>query len=203
MFYSEFWHSKRMEDSPSYPSFGDQGQEYGKILYNEVSGTHHKVITMSTTLPQGIFVGYRGFEVRNLVPLFPFGFGLSYTKFEYSGIEASAISPEGKFTVSFDVKNIGDVEGREVAQIYVTDLVSSLPRPAKELKGFVKVNLNPGEIKRVEHTLDRDALSFYDDRGAHWIAEAGKFSVLVGASSVDIRLTKEVELAQEIAWTGL
>ncbi|GLB34071.1 putative glycosyl hydrolase 3 family protein [Lyophyllum shimeji] len=132
---------KRLEDSPSYPSFGDRGQEYGKILYNE-----------------GIFVGYRGFEIKKLAPLFPFGFGLSYTQFEYTSLDASIISPAGDFTISFDVKNTGQVHGREVAQIYITDQQSSLPRPIKELKGFVKADLKPGETKRIEHALDRESI---------------------------------------------
>ncbi|KAF5388345.1 hypothetical protein D9615_000633 [Tricholomella constricta] len=177
---------KCLEDSPSYLSFGNKGQEHGKILYNE-----------------GIFVGYRGFEIKNVAPLFPFGFGLSYTQFEYSHLNSSTISPDGKFKVTFDIMNIGDVQGREVAQIYVTDQRSSLPRPTKELKGFVKVDLKPGETKRVEYMLDREALGFYDDRAAHWIAEEGIFTVMVAASSTDIRLTTAVELEEEFTWTGL
>ncbi|KAG6910989.1 hypothetical protein DXG01_006043 [Tephrocybe rancida] len=176
----------RLEDSPSYPSFGDKGQEYGKILYNE-----------------GIFVGYRGFEIKKISTLFPFGFGLSYSQFEYSNLVASNISPDGVFTVAFDVKNTSDVQGREISQIYITDEVSSLPRPAKELKAFYKVNLQPGETKKVELALDREALGFYDDRAAHWIAEGGKFKVLVAASSADIRLTQEIELVKGVTWVGL
>jgi len=177
---------KRLEDSPSYPSFGRKGQEYGKIAYNE-----------------GIFVGYRGFEIKDLAPLFPFGFGLSYTLFEYSCLDVSSISPVGNFTVSFDVKNTGQVHGCEVAQIYITDQQSSLPRPIKELKGFIKVGLKSGESKKVEHVLDREALGFYDDRAARWIAERGKYEVLVAASSTDIRLIREIELAEDITWRGL
>ncbi|KAG6850899.1 hypothetical protein H0H93_006725 [Arthromyces matolae] len=177
---------KRLEDSPSFPSFGNKGQEYGKILYNE-----------------GIFVGYLGFEVKNLAPLFPFGFGLSYTQFEYTNLAVSAISSDGAFTVAFDIKNTGNVSGREVAQVYITDEVSSLPRPIKELKAFTKVELQPGETKRATLALNRDALGFYDDRAAHWIAEDGKFTVLVAASSVDVRLTQDIELSRNVMWTGL
>ncbi|GJE99911.1 glycoside hydrolase family 3 protein [Phanerochaete sordida] len=115
---------KRLEDNPSYPSFGDKPQVHGNIVYNE-----------------GIFVGYRGYEVRKLAPLFPFGYGLSYTTFDYSALEVSSVSEDGKFTVSFTVKNTGDVDGREVVQVYIADPESSLPRPVKELKGFVKVGL--------------------------------------------------------------
>ncbi|RDB19825.1 putative beta-glucosidase I [Hypsizygus marmoreus] len=177
---------KHLEDNPSYPSFGDKGQEYGKILYNE-----------------GIFVGYRGYEIKDVPPLFPFGYGLSYAQFEYSELETSSVSPDGKFSVTFKVKNTGEVEGREIAQIYVTDQQSSLPRPNKELKGFVKVNLQPGETKKVEHVLDREALGFYDDRAACWVAEAGNFEIKVAASSADIRLKKDIELKEGFTWAGL
>ncbi|KDQ29545.1 glycoside hydrolase family 3 protein [Pleurotus ostreatus PC15] len=179
---------KRLEDSPSFPSYGDRGQELGKILYNE-----------------GIFVGYRGFEIRKLEPLFAFGHGLSYTTFEYSGLQTSAI-PAGndpKFAVTFTIKNTGSVSGREVAQVYIADPQSSLPRPLKELKGFNKVALEAGESKVVSVELDREALSFYDDRRAAWVAEAGKFDVFVGASSTDIKLRGEVELEKSFTWKGL
>lgn len=148
-------------------------------------------------------MGYRGFEIKNLSPLFPFGFGLSYSQFEYSDLEISSISADGNFSVSFEIKNIGEVYGREIAQIYVSDQLSSLPRPIKELKGFDKVDLKPGETKKIEHTLDREALGFYDDRAGHWVAEGGKFEVHVGASSTDIRLHREVELKEKFTWTGL
>ncbi|TFK43781.1 glycoside hydrolase family 3 protein [Crucibulum laeve] len=177
---------KCLEDVPSFPSFGDQGQEHGKIVYNE-----------------GIFVGYKGFEIRKLAPLFPFGYGLSYSKFEYSKLEISPISSDGTFTVIFNVKNISDVDGREIVQLYMSDQKSSLPRPVKELKGFNKIALKAGEIKTAKFSLDREALGFYDDRSAQWIAEKGIFGVHVGASSVDIKLKGEVELKESFTWTGL
>ncbi|KAG6885605.1 hypothetical protein C0993_012352 [Termitomyces sp. T159_Od127] len=160
-------------------------------------------IDQATTVLQGIFVGYRGFEAKKIAPLFPFGFGLSYTQFEYSNLVASDVLSNGAFTVTFSVKNIGGVRGREIAQIYITDEVSSLPRPAKELKAFTKVELQPGETKKVTLELDREALGFYDDRAAHWIAEDGKFKVLVAASSTDIRLTQDVVLKGVLTWNGL
>lgn len=156
-----------------------------------------------TPLPQGIYVGYRSYEVRNLETLFPFGHGLSYTTYEYDGIEATSVTPEGKFSVSFNVKNTGKTAGREVAQIYISDLQSYLPRPVKELKGFTKVSLKPGESKRLAVDLDKEALGFYDHLKQAWVAEAGKFHVLVAESSASVRLTAEVELAKTISWTGL
>ncbi|KAJ6538518.1 glycoside hydrolase family 3 protein [Mycena vulgaris] len=177
---------KRLEDTPSYTSFGDKGQELGRIQYNE-----------------GIFVGYRSYEIRKLQAMFPFGFGLSYSTFEYSDLESSPVSPDGTFVLSFRITNTSKVAGREVGQIYIADKQSSLPRPVKELKGFVKVELKGGETKALKVGLNREALGFYDDRQKSWLAEKGAFEVLVGASSQDIRLTTEVELGASITWTGL
>lgn len=152
---------------------------------------------------QGIFVGYRGFEIRDIAPLFPFGHGLSYSQFEYSSIEITPISLDGHFTVTFNVKNVGKVNGREITQIYVADRESSLPRPIKELKGFVKASLKAGETRSLKVALDREALGFYDDRRMAWVAEAGKFDVYVASSSEDVRLTGEIELGESFSWTGL
>ncbi|KAG7447564.1 glycoside hydrolase family 3 protein [Guyanagaster necrorhizus] len=177
---------KRLEDNPSYPSFGKKCQEYGKVLYNE-----------------GIFVGYRGYEIKNAVPLFPFGFGLSYSKFDYSDLSCSEISSDGKFSVRFKITNSSGIEGREVAQIYISDVESSLPRPVKELKGFVKETLKAGETKVITVFLDRDALGYYDERKSSWIAEKGEFVVLVGASSADVRMKRSIELKSTFSWVGL
>jgi beta-glucosidase len=148
-------------------------------------------------------VGYRGFEIKNTPPLFPFGFGLSYTNFEYSNLKVSDISQDGTSTVSFDIKNVGTVYGREVVQIYVKDDEASLPRPLKELKGFIKVDLQPGETKSITHKLDREAWGFYEERGAHWVAESGSFKICVAASSTDIRLSGDATLKETFTWVGL
>ncbi|KAK0461743.1 glycoside hydrolase family 3 protein [Desarmillaria tabescens] len=177
---------KRLEDNPSYPSFGNKCQEHGKVLYNE-----------------GIFVGYRGYEIKKTAPLFPFGFGLSYSKFDYSDLSCSEISPDGKFSVQFKITNSSGIDGREVAQIYISDVESSLPRPAKELKGFVKEMLKAGETKVIIFSLDRDALGYYDDRKSSWIAEKGEFVVLVGPSSADVRMERSIELKNTFSWVGL
>lgn len=103
----------------------------------------------------------------------------------------------------FTVTNTGNVDGREVVQIYVQDVKSSLPRPIKELKGFSKISLEAGKSKKVAVDLDRDALSFYDDRKRCWVAEAGSFNILVGGSSVDVALSTTTELMKTITWTGL
>ena len=148
-------------------------------------------------------MGYRGFDIRKIAPLFPFGYGLSYTTFEYSGLELSSVSSTGAFTTSFTVKNTGAVEGREIAQVYIADPDASLPRPVKELRGFAKVSLKPGESKKVSVALDKYALSFYDERKCSWVAEAGKFTVLVSSSSEAVKLSGDVELAETFYWTGL
>ncbi len=148
-------------------------------------------------------MGYRSYEIRKLAPLFPFGFGLSYTTFEYLDLKTSAVSEEGQFSVTFTVTNTGNVDGREIAQVYISDSQASLPRPVKELKAFTKVTLTAGKSETVTLDLDREAFAFYDDRAAHWIAEAGEFVVHVAASSSDLRLTGSVKLEKTLNWTGL
>lgn len=107
------------------------------------------------------------------------------------------------FTVSFTIKNVGSVAGREVVQVYIADPTSSLPRPVKELKGFTKVSVGAGESTTAAVELDRHALSFYDERRGAWVAEEGTFDVLVAASSADVKLTGQVKLPKTIVWTGL
>ncbi|VDC07331.1 unnamed protein product [Peniophora sp. CBMAI 1063] len=177
---------KRIEDTPAYPDFGPNGMSPGRILYAE-----------------GIYVGYRNYDKKSIEPLFPFGFGLSYTTFEYSDISATPISADGKFSVTFTVKNTGSVDGREAAQVYVSDPISTLPRPVRELKGFTKIALKSGESKKATLQFDRDALGYYNERLGKWVAEKGTFVVEVAASSRDIRLKTEVELKDTFTWLGL
>ncbi|HZI07722.1 MAG TPA: fibronectin type III-like domain-contianing protein, partial [Archangium sp.] len=138
---------------------------------------------------EGIFAGYRHHDTKHIPPLFPFGFGLSYTAFAYGNLRlsAEALQPEDTLTVTLDVTNTGQRAGQEVVQLYVRDEQSSLPRPEKELKGFLKVDLAPGETKTVTLTLGMRALAYFDDARAAWVAEAGRFEVLVGSSSRDLR----------------
>ena len=139
---------------------------------------------------EGVFVGYRHFDRSQVKALFPFGFGLSYTKFQYTDLTVTPSYSDlnGPVIVSFDIKNIGQREGAEIAQLYVGDSHSSVSRPAKELKGFAKVNLRPGESKRVTLQLDRRAFSFYDVKKHAWRAEPGEFAILVGSSSAKMEL---------------
>lgn len=139
---------------------------------------------------EGIFVGYRWTDKQKKVkPLFPFGHGLSYTTFEYGKPTATSktMSADGNLTIKISVKNIGNREGQEVVQLYISDIKSSLPRPIKELKGFQKIKLAPGEEKTVTFTIDKEALSFFDDAQHAWIAEPGKFEAIIAASAADIK----------------
>ncbi|MBK7228539.1 MAG: fibronectin type III-like domain-contianing protein [Ignavibacteriales bacterium] len=133
---------------------------------------------------------------NNIQPLFPFGFGLSYTTFKYNDLKLSSkeIAKNDKLTVTINVKNTGKVKGSEVVQLYVRDLESSIDRPVKELKGFKKVSLNPGEERIVEFPIDQKALSFFDPKTKEWIAEYGEFEILIGSSSQDIQLKEKFTL---------
>ncbi|MFT3895420.1 MAG: glycoside hydrolase family 3 C-terminal domain-containing protein [Anaerolineales bacterium] len=144
---------------------------------------------------ESLYVGYRYYDSVKQNVLFPFGHGLSYTKFEYQQIEAKQSPAEKEAViVTFNVKNVGNVAGKEIAQVYVRDVESTPFRPEKELKGFVKVELQPGEEKDVTLTLGRRAFAFYDVACKDWIVESGEFEILVGASSRDIRLSTTVRV---------
>ena len=168
---------KRLSDSPAHVSKrtfpGDD-----KVYYDE-----------------GIFVGYRHFDARDIAPLFPFGFGLSYTTFSYENlmIDKNKIRSDDEIKVSVDVTNSGSVEGKEIVQLYVQDVESSVERPIKELKRFEKVFLHPNETKTVLFELKKEDLSFYNETVNSWIVENGTFKILVGSSSRDIQLQGEIE----------
>ena len=146
---------------------------------------------------ESIFVGYRwAGKQKKVKPLFPFGHGLSYTTFEYGKpiADAKTMQADGKLTVKVTVKNTGDREGQEVVQLYIADKKSSLPRPVKELKGFQKIKLAPGESKEVSFTIEKDALSYFDDAQHAWVAEPGKFEAIIAASAADIKGVVPFEL---------
>lgn len=177
---------KRLADSPSDIGFGITSENTGKTIYTE-----------------SIYVGYRYFEKAQLAPLFAFGHGKSYTTFAYSNLSVSSISDEAAFEVKFDVENTGKVAGREVAQVYIKDKESKLARAPKELKGFRKINLKPGQKETVTIKLDRDALKYWDDLHNRWTAEAGEFEVMVGGASDDTPLSASTKLEKTLTWTGL
>lgn len=146
---------------------------------------------------EGIFVGYRWTDQQKKVkPLFPFGHGLSYTTFAYSKptADSKTMSSDGTITIKVTVKNTGTREGREIVQLYISDKKSSLPRPVKELKGFQKVELSPGEAKEVQFTIDKKALSYFDDTKHAWVAEPGKFEAIIAASAADMKGVVPFEL---------
>jgi beta-glucosidase len=171
---------KRIEDSPAH-ALGEYPGRNGVV--------HHA---------EGLLVGYRWFDTKQIEPLFPFGYGLSYTKFEYSGLTIAAGSGPNDpiVTVAFQITNTGDRAGAEVAQLYVHQGRPSLPRPLKELKGFSKVALNPGEKKTVSIALDRRAFAFYDPARSGWVAEADDFTLQIGSSSRDLRLEGRYHLGE-------
>ena len=140
---------------------------------------------------EDIFVGYRWHDVKKIPALFPFGYGLSYTTFDYgkATLSSKEISADGSITITVPVTNTGNVEGKEIVQLYIQDEKSSLPRPIKELKRFKKITLAPGQTKEGPCTITPQDLKFFDDTKHEWIVEPGKFKAMIGASSTDIRTT--------------
>lgn len=154
--------------------------------------------TVDVEYKEGILVGYRWHDTKRIKPLFPFGHGLSYTTFRYgkATIDSSVMKADGKLTLTVPVTNAGNRSGAEVVQLYIRDVKSALPRPLKELKGFCKVTLQPGETRELTFTIDREALSYYDDNQSKWVAEPGKFEAIVAASATDIRSTVPFRLEE-------
>lgn len=170
---------KNAEDNPTFNNYYPQNGN--RIEYRE-----------------GVFVGYRGYEKNNVAPLFPFGFGLSYTNFKYDGLSVKPLN-DGRFEISFSVKNTGNRDGADVAQIYVgSPKNSKVSRPLKELKGFEKVFLKAGETKKVSITLDKRAFSYFDVNAKNWRADAGDYEILVGRSAAEIVLKGSVSLKNEL-----
>jgi beta-glucosidase len=145
---------------------------------------------------EGLFIGYRYYDAREVPVLFPFGYGLSYTTFAYGNpvVSAKSFKDVDGLTVTVDVTNTGSVAGKEIVQFYVHDQKSGLVRPPKELKGFAKVELQPGETKSVSVQLDFRAFAFYHPEFKQWITEDGEFDILIGASAADIRHSLTVTL---------
>jgi len=145
---------------------------------------------------EGILVGYRHFDKENIEPLFPFGFGLSFTTFEYSGLEISQkkMEREDTLTVNVTIRNSGGMTGDEVVQLYIHDVKASVEREIKSLKGFARVSLNPGEQKKVSFKIDKRHLSFYDVNSQSWVVESGEFEVMVGSSSKNILLKDTINV---------
>ena len=173
---------------------GKLSETYPVALEDNSSFNYFPGTSVSVEYREGVYVGYKYYDTANKEVAFPFGFGLSYTTFEYSDIKVSAdkIKDTDTVTVSFKVKNTGAVDGAEVAQLYVNDVESTIYRPVKELRGFKKVFLKAGEEKEVEITLDKRAFAYYNVNIGDWHVESGDFKILVGASSRDIKLEATV-----------
>jgi len=156
----------------------------------------YKVQDSVSDYTDGIFVGYRWFDKNNIVPLYPFGYGLSYTKFEFNNLNVNETSKDGKpvYKVTFDLKNTGKTAGAEVAQLYVSAIEPKIERAPKELKSFTRVQLNPGESKYVEMTIDKDAFAYYSTAKKGWAVDPGKYEIMIGNSSRDIRLKDTITL---------
>lgn len=161
---------KKLRDVPA-EKLGEYPGKNGVVHYND-----------------DIFVGYRYYDTYDVVPQFAFGHGLSYTTFKYDGLSVQ----NGK-TATFTIKNTGKVAGAEVAQLYVSKVGSTIKRPVKELKGFQKIFLKPGESRKITLTLTDDAYKYYNEQRKQWVTEPGKYDILVGSSSRDLRLRAEVE----------
>jgi beta-glucosidase len=176
----------RLEDDPVHPEHPDRQYpgEAGHVEYRE-----------------GLYIGYRHVDRAGLTPLFPFGFGLSYTTFELGEpqLRSDTLAPGDEIAVTIPVRNTGERAGQTVIQLYVRDVEARLDRPSKELKAFAKVTLQPGELQDVTLTLDMRALAYYDDTRQAWVADAGDFDLLIGTSSVDLPRTARVSLTRE--WT--
>lgn len=173
---------RRPEDNPTHNSYyPETGSK--RVVYKE-----------------GIFVGYRGYEHNGATPVFPFGYGLSYTSFAYSNLSVTRVVTKGGsnewpgYLVAFDVTNNGKRDGTEVAEVYVAEPHAKVPRPAKELKGFAKVSLRRGETRHISVTLDQRALSYYDVTAKEWRADPGDFDILVGRSSAQIELRGKLQV---------
>ena len=175
---------KRLSDTPPFA--------FGAGAYPGTNGT--------VTYAEGLLVGYRWFDTRNIEPLFPFGHGLSYTTFEYSGLRVT----EGRktnaplATVSFELANSGSRPGAEVAQLYVQEINPTVNRPLKELKGFKKIFLPPGEQETVSMILDASAFTHYEVEKKAWVANHGAYRIFVGSSSRDLRLMGKFTLHNDV-----
>ncbi len=182
---------KQFRDSPGY-GYIPEGEE----LYSswpENAFTHQ---LYDIEYDEGIFVGYRWYEHKNIEPLFAFGHGLSYSEFQYSNVSISSdtFSKNDQIEVTFTLKNTSEIDGSETVQLYVQDIESSHTRPVKELKRFKKMFLKAGERKTVRIILDREAFSYWNPDMKQWYAEPGEFNILVGSSSDNIQLTQNVTL---------
>jgi beta-glucosidase len=208
------------------------GQDTGTAIADVLFGRHNPTGRLSITFPrrledtpaflnygkgirqmyygEGVFIGYRYYEKLANDPLFYFGYGLSYTTFEYSNFqvpESIELGDNGErsFGVSVDVTNTGDVDGHEIIQLYISDVECDTLRPRKELKGFTKIWVAKGETTKAEISLDKYALSYWNEEEERWHAEKGVFKAIISksASPRDEVLEKEFKLEEDLYWSGV
>jgi beta-glucosidase len=210
------WYS----DIPAIMQYSYAGMEAGNALFEVISGEVNPSGKLSMTFPkklkdspdqaigdypgffgteeykEGLLVGYRYYDTKKIEPMFPFGYGLSYTNFKYSelSLPKEINNNEDVVQVSFKIKNTGKFAGKEIAQLYVRDSICSVERPYKELKGFGKIELKSGETKTISIKLNKRTFQFYDAGNKKWTAEPGEFEILVGSSSRDIRLKGKIRM---------
>ena len=165
-------------------TYGQKLTDYGSHSFGEICYPGDRV---NEIYKEDIYVGYRWFDKKNITPLFPFGYGLSYTTFLYGKATISSTTMTNQIVVTVPVTNTGKIFGKEIVQLYINDSKCSVDRPKKELKGFCKVSLQPGETKNVSFTITPDMLEFYSPEKNGWTAENGDFKALIGASSRDIK----------------
>ncbi len=182
---------------------GKLAETYPLSLSDNPSYNYYPGHTATVEYRESVFVGYRYYDTAHKNVRFPFGYGLSYTNFEYSDLNVSAdsIKDTDTLTVSFKIKNTGNVDGAEIAQVYVTDNESTIYRPEQELRGFKKVFLKSGEEKEISIDLGKRAFAYYNVNIHDWHVESGKFTVKIGASSRDIKLTAEVNVESTVEAT--
>jgi beta-glucosidase len=183
---------REFKDSPGFGYL-----PHGESLYegwNEKEERAHPIYDVPYS--EGIFTGYRWYEKKNIEPLYPFGFGLSYTSFEYSGLSVGTDSfqSQGKVKVNFTLKNTVNKRGLETVQVYVQDTECSIPRQLQELKGFTKVDLEPGQSTNVLIELTTKDFSFWDPETKDWFFEKGEFIINVGSSSKEIKKQEKIIL---------
>ena len=166
---------KRFDDSPAFGHYPGSSDNGGKVEYKE-----------------GIYVGYRWYDKKSIAPRFPFGFGLSYTDFSMQDLKMS--KKNDGFVASVDVTNTGKRAGTAVVQLYVKPINSSIDRPVQELKGFARVQLEPGETKTVQLPLNADSFATFDVKTHSWVSPAGQYEIAIGSSS------REIHCAQTVKW---
>jgi len=189
----------RYEDVPSSKTFPGKELQAEKPAGQGPMSSFMRSVPATDTYNEGIYVGYRYYETFKVNPSYEFGFGLSYSNFIYSNLKLSSAKFTGSITVTVDIKNNGNLAGKEVAELYLTAPSAKLDKPVIELKGFAKTKLlQPGESQTLSFVIDSRRLSSFDPATSSWIAEAGNYDVKIGASSKDIKLNSSFTLAKEL-----